>query len=173
MDDGNDGSTSYAIFPIYVPILLLSALADALFGLVSIFIDFDTNRNHSSNLTDSIAIGVCFFAQHFIIEGLAWSLLQYGCGFAARRKSAFMGLVFGLITFACQFLSHYMATNIVGRTFSLLWVSGLTLFFLMVWLLPEKYLYRRPAVYFYAKFWSIFRILQTVALVLVYVSGQH
>ena len=43
-EEGNERAASYVIFPNYIPILILSSVADVIFGCVSVFVDFSGEK---------------------------------------------------------------------------------------------------------------------------------
>ena len=52
------------------------------------------------------------------------------------------------------------------------WSGSNLLFYLVVWLSPSAWFYRRPAIFTYAQFWCVFRVLYTASLALQYHGSQ-
>lgn len=81
---GDSSAAKYAIFPTYIPVLVASAGADVYVGLLSLFVAIDTNTANAWEGTSLLALGIAF--QAFVLDGLAISLMQYGCGRAALKR---------------------------------------------------------------------------------------
>ncbi|KAJ1395478.1 hypothetical protein B484DRAFT_268198 [Ochromonadaceae sp. CCMP2298] len=139
----------------------ISALSDALVALTIFFVR--VNANASNPWPYAAATALALGVQHFVLEGIAFILMQYGCGHRALRVSALCGAGVGSMTFLfCLFFFHYGESSLIckiyfGGTFMLF------SFYFVLWAAPEEQLFRRPAITFYAKFWTLFQLLVVVA----------
>lgn len=159
--DGMEGAALYVIFPIYLPFMLVSVLSDALVGAV-IFL-LKVNLLHPNPWGSSVAIAAVYGIQHFVLEGIAFTMMQYGCGFQAARRSALWALGWALTTFCVQLLVNREGNTDAAYSASFLWNFTLVVFYFSLWLVPEKKMFRRPSVIFYAQVWSIYRVLFLVS----------
>ena len=82
--DGMEGAAMYVIFPIYIPFMIVSALSDALVGVVIFILHPKILQPNPWGAT--IAISSVYAIQHFVLEGIAFIMMQYGCGFQAARR---------------------------------------------------------------------------------------
>lgn len=163
---GMEGAAKHVVFPIYLPIMWISALSDAFLGLVIFFVkrSTDGSTSWSNSVVTASALGV----QHFVIEGIAIILMQYGCGMRAIRMASIGGGLVGVYTFlTVLFYYHSGSTSDAAVVLYFCWLVSLLVFYACIWLIPRKRLYRRPAVIFYAKFWTLFQVLVILSEALV------
>ena len=159
---GMEGAAKHVIFPIYLPIMWVSALSDAFRGLVIFFVK--TNASGATSWENSIIIASAFGIQHFVIEGIAVILIQYGCGMRAIRVASIGGGAVGLFTFlTALFLYRDGGSTPASSIIYVCWLFTLTIFYAILWLVPQEKLYRRPAAIFYAKFWTLLTGLVLIA----------
>ena len=159
---GMEGAAKHVIFPIYLPIMWISALSDAFRGLVIFFVK--TSVNGPTSWEDSIIVAAAFGIQHFVIEGIAVILIQYGCGKRAIRTASIGGGIVGVFTFlAALFLYRDGGNTPASAIIYVCWLFALVIFYAILWLCPQEKLYRRPAVIFYAKFWTLLTGLVLIA----------
>ena len=85
-ESGIEGSVQYVIFPVYEPFMWCSAISDMFVGLSLVFIRVVPGEKNM--LTSSIILGICYGLQHFVLEGIAFALMQYGCGYQAAKYAA-------------------------------------------------------------------------------------
>lgn len=85
------------------------------------------------------------------------SLLQYGCGYQAVINTAVWGVTWGIATFFV-YLTLYKDANNTAYQIEMVWSSMLLLFYGTLWLAPETKLFRRSAVMYYARFWTLIRV---------------
>jgi hypothetical protein len=160
---GMEGAAKHVVFPIYLPIMWVSALSDAFVGLVIFFVKVSTDGTTiwPNAIITAAALGI----QHVVIEGIAVVLMQYGCGMRAMRIAGAAGGAIGLITFfAVLFYYRLGESSSASVIIYFCWMIGLLVFYSTLWLMPQKRLYRRPAVIFYAKFWTLFQLMVIVAV---------
>lgn len=96
------GSSRMVIFPIYTPFLICSFLADMFVGMI--FLLNPTTFHRDNGWTASVLTASVYAFQHFVIEGIAFSMLQYGCGYQALRRSAVLAGVWAATTFLIELL---------------------------------------------------------------------
>ena len=65
---GIEGSVKFVIFDVYEPFLWSSALSDCFLGMTVLF--FDAEIGSRNSLSASIAYGLCYGLQHFVLEGI-------------------------------------------------------------------------------------------------------
>ncbi len=171
---GMEGAAMRVIFPIYLPLLLLSALSDTFVGLVVLFVPFKTRESNdwdaaSNDWDAAIILATAYAIQHLVIEGSAFTLMQYGCGYQAFRNSIFWASGWALTTFLVK-LAFYRqgADNDVAFALNFCWDIILFIFYFLLWILPETRLYRRTAVRYYASFWTFIHLSVIIADAMYY-----
>jgi hypothetical protein len=140
------------LFPSYVKILYAVSIID-LFTFSFILILEPHLNDYDTMLLYCLAIA----AQHTITEGIAFMFLQKGCGIYSKRNSQ----KFAICWFVISFLSSYFIfmDNDIARYIGWgIWFSIVVCYGLL-WLLPAKVLFRRPAGITYARFWFWYRAL--------------
>jgi hypothetical protein len=154
---GIEGASLRVIFPIYLPLLFLSALSDCFVGLVILFVHI--NLREANDWSSAFPLAAAYACQHFVIEGTAFVLMQYGCGYQAFRNSFVWSVGWSFTTFLVM-ISYYKqgANNDVAFILHFSWNWILFFFYLVLWLIPERKLYRRYAVRYYARFWCFIRL---------------
>jgi len=163
-ESGVEGAARYVMFPLYMPFMWASAISDLLVGLIVLFISYDTYQSNSWPTT--IAVSIMWSAQHFVIEGIACLLLQYGCGMQAVRKAIFGSSIWAFFTFLCYvYAIRHGGHAAIVITF--VWHFSILVFYSVLWLAPDKFLFRRTALKKYSRFWALFRLLSIIGLVLV------
>eukprot|EP01038_Epipyxis_sp_PR26KG_P009397 gene9397-12656_t len=164
--------TKYGIFPIYIPFLWLSATADAFIGLTTIFLPL--NLSGENPWVFAAVAGFAFASQHFVLEGIAFALMQYGCGYHAIKIAAVWAFGWALVTFLVETMRYRDYNSMLFFSAEVAWNVLLLLFYGFLWLAPTKWLGRRTAVIIYARFWSLFRIIFLISDCLIaYSSSQE
>lgn len=167
---GIEGSAKYVIFPVYVPFMIFSAISDLIAAALLILIKVKHN-NYSwyseYSWATSFPLALAVATQHFVLEGIAFILMQYGCGYQAARRS--MNWAFGwfVITFVSQIISFKFGETKWSYISETTWQGILFIFYLCLWKLPEKSFFRRPAILLYSQFWCIFRFLMLISSILI------
>jgi hypothetical protein len=95
--------------------------------------------------------------------------MQKGVGIHAVVETLKKASAWGIFTLFIQ-LVVYRTKKDVSFVITLLWQLIILLFYGMLWLAPQKHLFRRPAAFPYAKAWFFFRIISLSATILFYVS---
>lgn len=170
--EGVDGAAMYVIFPIYTPFMWVSVLSDVFIGIVMLFLPYNLRETNTWGSAAGLALAYAF--QHFVLEGIAFILMQYGCGFQAGRKAGVLAFCWAIVTFLIEFFYFRYGASTIPGAFNTLWVCVQAIFYLCLWLVPEKYIFRRPALYPYAKFWGLFRLLYLISnsLILYSIDGS-
>lgn len=158
---GIQGAAYHVVLPFYLPFLYFSAISDLFVGFCTVFINTKHNEEEDSNsmtvwLKASI-LALAFACQHLVIESVAFILMQYGCGYQAMMNTTLWGILWGICTFFV-YLTLYKDGNQTSYIAETCWSGLLLLFYFALWLLPETTLFRRSAVIYYARFWSILRV---------------
>jgi hypothetical protein len=164
---GVEGAALRVIFPIYLPLLFFSALSDLFVGLVILFVKI--NFRESNTWGSALILATAYAFQHFSIEGTAFTLMQYGCGYQAFRNFVFWGLGWGLTTFLVTLVYYRHGVN-NGLAFALIfaWNWILLIFYSVLWTFPETKLYRRDAVRYFSRFWTFIRLTVIVSDAMYY-----
>ena len=164
---GVEGAAMRVIFPIYLPLLFFSALSDFFVGLIILFVPINFREPNSWNA--ALPLATAFAFQHFVIEGTAFTLMQYGCGYQAFRNFLFWGLGWGVTTFLVSLAYYRKGINeelAFALTFGWNWV--LFIFYFILWTIPETKLYRRDAARYFARFWTFIRLTVIVSDAMFY-----
>jgi hypothetical protein len=160
---GMEGAAKHVIFPIYLPIMWVSAFSDASVALVIFFVE--VNTTNSSTWTAASLTAAALGVQHCVIEGIAVILMQYGCGMKAMQMAALRGGLFGLLAFSVCLFFYKSGSDSPGAVIAYFaWLVVLLLFYGTLWLTPQQKLYRRPAIIYYARFWALLVLLEIFAI---------
>lgn len=168
---GMEGAAKEVIFPIYLPFLWLSSISDLIFGLIVLFVKIKFQE--SNDWPAAIAIGATFAFQHFVVDGIAFLLMQYGCGYQAVKNALFWSLGWSIATFWVLTLYYRDTESDIAFIGYITWSVILFIFYATLWLTPEKKLFRREAVVFYSRYWTTIRLFALIALLLLkYASSR-
>ena len=154
---GDNEAVKSVIFPIFTVMMWISAFTSLSVAIVLLFIPVDlTARNHSDARYLYPAV---FTLQHVVLEGVAFLLMQKGCGKYAAWNASKLMIVWAIITLTANIIGYSPGFQI--STIALLtWDSTILIFYFLLWVLPQNRLFRRPAAISYAKFWFFFRVLE-------------
>ena len=145
-----------------MPFLWMSVLSDLSVGCIILFSPIDFNGPNPWNL--AIAAAFVYAVQHFVLEGIPFTMMQYGCGYQAALKSSFLAFLWSIITFFVQLIIHKQGNlTFESYIFDLLWNILLIAFYFALWIIPYHNLFRRSSIIFYAKFWLLFRIINIIS----------
>jgi hypothetical protein len=146
-----------------------SAASDVIVASLLIFSGVSlTETNHWSN---SIFVAITFAFQHFAIEGVAFLLMQYGCGRQASLRAGSVGFLWVLVTFSI-YVCILRFSYPVMISLEIFIESILFFFYLAMWKLPMTSLFRRKALIPYARFWCIFRLIAVVLDIFSVAAGD-
>ena len=150
--NAKNGQNEPIMFPFYVKLLYSVGLIDLLTFILVLIVEPHIS-NYDKRLLYCLIIGL----QHTITEGIVFLLIQKGCGYYTIK----LFYKFLIFWFILSFLSSYlifMNLNIARYIGWFIWFLVVLLYGLL-WLLPPKMLFRRPAAIFYSKFWFWYRAL--------------
>jgi serine/threonine protein kinase len=107
-----------------------------------------------------------------VTEGVALLLMQKGLGVFAAQTAFKRAGIWAIVTLAFQIVIYKKGED---RSFaaSMIWQLALLVFYGGLWLLPQRRLFRRPAVIYYARTWFLFRLLCMTASTLFYFNKTH
>jgi hypothetical protein len=117
-------------------------------------------------------LSIMWGLQHSIIEGVAFLLMQKGLGYNAAATAAKYSIAWGLMGMYVQFTIFYH-TGLYPLVLYISWEIILLLFYTGLCVIPEKYLYRRPACYVYAQLWAGYRVLTVTTVILTYYNSTY
>jgi hypothetical protein len=97
---GLEGAALYVIFPVYIPFMYMSFFSDVAVALLTLFMPIDYWGANSWPMAVSAAL--IYALQHFVLEGIAFTMMQYGCGYQAAYRAGLFAFVWGAFTFLDQ-----------------------------------------------------------------------
>ena len=157
------------VLPFYYPIVVATVLYYLVFALLHLFIDnFD-------NYIALVALDVSF--NHMLTEGLAFFFMQHGAGvYALQRSLVFAGGIgiFSFFTFYFIFKNTWEDDEISRDTYfaHAIFSAVIMIFYFVVLITPQKYLYRRPALKIYATYCFVENMVWIIASSLVYAENN-
>jgi hypothetical protein len=158
--NGDDGAVKSVIFPVFTKMMWMSAFSSFFIGVILIFIP--VNVTSSNKGIEIILYPLAWTFQHAVIEGIAFMLMQKGCGAHAAKIAGFRTLIWCAITFVMQMIVYYYG-GIISILAQGAWSSIMLVFYAALWKLPRKNLFRRPAAILYAQFWFWFRLMVLIS----------
>ena len=172
---GDSKAVVSVIFPVFVTFLWLNTFINIYIGVVILTEVYMTNA-----VVPAILFSIVFGLQHAVMEGIALVLMMKGLGWDGVRKvrgkiGSWTG--FTVLVKFLQFFSNFSRSEWAppgleesATVLNVLWSLLLLSFYGILWLTPQKHLFRRPAAINYAKFWFTFRffslICEVVAILL-------
>ena len=160
---------SAMIFPVFINIIMFNAVVNMLVGVAYLFFSYAIDDQHSN--ASIVIFSFIWGIQHFLLEGVAFLLMGKGLGLNSAKVALMYALVWGAITTVIQGLINSNA-NVLSFAITLAWETILFIFYLLLWVTPQKHLFRRPAVILYARFWTIFRLVSIIARILVFIPAS-
>lgn len=143
------------IFPVYIRLLWLCALAEFLEGVLTIFVaktGFAFFPNEGGNtLQISLVVGAICMVYRSIIEGLTVMLLMQGMGSKTLRLAGFVAIVSSGMTWSGKTMYFYYANSDIE-----LILNGLYLLFYVVISASSFCAVGRPALRRFALFFSFY-----------------
>ena len=159
LQTSSTGSSS-TIFPAFERFLYFLVLANAVTCLLIFTTDYQVGRDWSrASFLFSFAITL----QHMVCEGIAFMLMQKGCGHYAFKKAGFYAVIWGGCCYI--FLIYASFQNEGAFAVFLAWNICLLCFYLVLWLAPMEYLFRRPAAILLAKIFSTYHGILFVIII--------
>lgn len=167
---GDHEAVKSVIFPVFVNVMWVNSIINFYIGGIILTVEYPAvNENCNSCLWMYSAI---WGAQHFVIEGVALLLMQKGLGVYAARRSLRLAALWGLFTMWVQYISYRFAYAGVGFIRAA-WSFALLFFYLTLWKIPMRHLFRRPAAIPYAKVWFLFRLAETICDGMIRFKRSH
>lgn len=167
-EDGADDAAKSVIFPVFVKLLWISIVVNIYAGAVITVVPFDP-VGHNNGLSSNLYASMSAF-QHFIIEGTAFLLMQKGCGSNAGKIAFKYALIWALTTYIMKYFI-FSSGGWEGNVIEMVWNFIMAAFYIAVWVVPQKNLYRRPAAIYYAKFWTYYRALAVIITIMMFVRA--
>ena len=141
-----------AIFPAFETFLYILVAVDIYTGLLILGTRYRMGEKWS---TPSFLFIGAVAVQHVVSEGIAFLLMQKGCGYYAFKRASKYALLWGLITYA-MYIFVYFQNPRASEVF-ISWNGLLLLFYVSLWFTPMNCLYRRPAAVLFAKIFSLYQ----------------
>jgi hypothetical protein len=163
--NARSGNIEPVLFPHFTKLLWFVGLVDLFTLFIILFVDLTPGETvEIAKLLYCAALGL----QHSLTEGIAYLLMQKGCGLYAMKKTKNVAFCWFLICFLSYYcaLSTGLGLHLFGWS---IWLLGL-LFYAILWLSPSKSLFRRPSAISYARFWFCYR---SVLLLCFALSSIH
>lgn len=125
------------------------------------------NVDKTVDFTKSIAVGVIWGVWHMFIDGVTIMLLQNGIGLKSYLAGMKFTTGFALLTVVLVTLSRFSTKNSewMQHFAETLWNAIMAVFYIFIAFAPSKYLFRRPAVYIYARFWVFLRFAGVITAI--------
>ncbi len=143
------------IFPVFVKVLWASAIINVYAGITMSLLPIRPEKSNDSVSATNFALVRAL--KHCVMEGVAFLLMQKGCGSYAVKRAGCYTAAWGILTL----LLYYYSFKSGGFLFDMLdefWNVAMLVFYGVLWLAPQTRLFRRPAAILYAKFWTFYRI---------------
>jgi serine/threonine protein kinase len=170
MDGGvsavSSARSSTLIFPLYIKILWVCTLSTLIDAMSNIFLPTDISGNNS--VLHSFLYGGVWASYHFVFEGIAVLMLNPGVGAISARRSALLAGIWAIFTWLLQATVSWQEGSAYSLALSAVWSLMLIVFYLCLWLLPMRILFRRPCIYAYARFWVFMRGFLLISIFLRY-----
>ena len=169
------------VLPSYLRIVYTIMATDLISGIIDIiFSSLDissTNRTNAASWVLPIESAVF----HCIYEGVAIFLARFGAGTKAFNDSFKIALFWGLITFIVvtievRYLDHTLPTQISDKTdivyiIFMIYCLILLTFYCIFICIPQRFIYRRPALLNYSQFNFALQIYWILAATLIKFQG--
>lgn len=167
--DEEDEGVHSTIFPAFVNFLWLNAAINIYVGFIGLTFTFAGYSN--TTYSSAWAFAIMWGLQHVLVEGISVMLMQKGLGMFAGMQALKYISGWGVVTVIMQLIRYaYPPPSSIGFAVDLAWQAMLLIFYFMLWLTPQKYLFRRPASFIYAKFWFWFRVVAMLGSILSFSS---
>lgn len=152
-EDGQEEAAKSVIFPVFVRMLWFTIASNLLAGVITLLVPFDPSDANSA--LSSVLYALVVAARHAINEGIAFLLMQKGCGFHAATTAGSFAMLWGAVTFGLMYYI-FQDLGLLTDALEISWNLVILMFYLTLILAPEDKLFRRPAVKKYAMFWAIY-----------------
>ena len=156
------GSSS-AIFPAFENFLYLLIVVNIYTGVLILSTDYEVGGK-ITYVNFLFAVAISF--QHVISEGIAFMLMQRGCGYYAIKRTACYAFAWGVATYL--FLTYTFYQKKGSFEVFVVWNTILLVFYVCLWFLPLDYLFRRPAAMQFAKIFTVYHGVMLVSMIFEY-----
>jgi len=162
----NDEAVKSVIFPVFVRLLWLSVTINITTGILIILVPL--RRAGENSIVTSALFALVWAMQHGVLEGVAFLLMQKGCGQHAAKRVRQLSAGWIAFIFVLMFSSFYYG-GVTSTVLSAVRDTMLVIFYAVLLWAPQQGLFRRPAAYFYSKCWLLYRgfFLAAYAVMLV------
>jgi hypothetical protein len=150
----NDEAVNSVIFPVFVRLLWLSVTVNIISGITVILVPM--HRGGENTAGASALFGFVWAMQHGVLEGVAFLLMQKGCGQHAAKRARMWSFWWISFVFVLMFCSFYYG-GLVTAILAPMRDAILVLFYFVMVFAPQQRLFRRPAALFYSKCWLTYR----------------
>lgn len=150
----NADAVKSVIFPVFVRLLWLSVAVNTFSGILVILAPL--HRAGQNTALTSALFAFVWAMQHGVLEGVAFLLMQKGCGQHAAKRVRFLSMWWISFVFVLMFCSFYYG-SLVTAVLSSVRDAVLVMFYLILYFAPKEKLFRRPAALFYSKCWLLYR----------------
>lgn len=164
-EGGGDDAAKSVIFPVFVVVVWGNVLANIYAGFVVALVPLDPAGNNTFSYALLYASQTAF--HHIVTEGIAFLLMQKGCGYNAGKEAGKLAFLWGLLTFIIMFFIYHEASDI-AEAVNLVWDFVMAIFYGSLWMMPQERLYRRPALISFSKFWFWYRLCAMLINVLLF-----
>ncbi len=153
------------IFPVFLKLLWFNAIINILVGVSYLFFNYAIDDQNS--LASILVFSSIWGVQHMLLEGVAFLLMRKGLGYNTAKYTFRWALAWGLTTFVIE-AGINSQLNVFSLALDLVWEFSILIFYFILWVTPQRHLFRRPAAIMYAKFWFFFRLVTVTARILSY-----
>ena len=169
---GDSDATNSVIFPVFVTCLWINSFVNMYIGVV-----FFADIWMKNVFLPALLFALVFTLQHMLVDGIAILLMKKGLGWDGARQCMPIIASWGAFTGVCKFMTFYSKFSSVkagssnwlapfANLMNFLWSVLLVLFYFLLWAIPQKNLFRRPAAINYAAFWFLFRFFALVCAII-------
>ena len=97
------------------------------------------------------------------VDGLAVFLMHNGIGMRALRHAVIGGLFWSTVTSGTILFAYFESGYKAYSYTTITWLALTAIFYLCMWLIPQRFVHRRPAMVTYA-FWNVVILLLFIAV---------
>lgn len=163
----NDEAVNSVIFPVFVRLLWLSVTVNIISGVSVILVPL--HRAGENTPATAAIFGFVWAMQHGVLEGVAFLLMQKGCGQHAAKRARMWSFWWISFVFVLMFCAFYYG-SVITTVLSAVRDGVLVLFYFVLYFAPEQRLFRRPAALFYSKCWLIYRAFFLLLYTLMFLT---
>lgn len=154
-EGGREEAAKSVIFPVFVIVLWVNVFANIYAGFVVAWVPLSVTGANS--YLYSLLYASQTAMHHVVVEGIAFLLMQKGCGYHAGWAASKISAVYGLLTFLLM-VYIYRSNSQLRDIVELIWDFCMLVFYFILWYAPQERLFRRPALISYSKFWVVYRL---------------